>query len=76
VDLFDNSLLVWVVIAAVGLFVLRFILKVTKKVLTLGILICLAVAASTQTTDPGGQPGQNPKAIIFHHQGKFFHCGA
>jgi len=45
VDLFDNSLLVWVVIAAVGLFVLRFILKVTKKVLTLGILICLAVAA-------------------------------
>ena len=40
----DNSLLVWVVIAAVGLFVLRFILKVTKKILTLGILICVAVA--------------------------------
>ena len=40
----DNSLLVWVVIAAVGLFVLRFILKVTKKVLTLGIMICVAVA--------------------------------
>lgn len=40
----DNSLLVWVVIAAVGLIVLRFILKVTKKVLTLGIMICLAVA--------------------------------
>ena len=39
-----NSLLVWVVIAAVGLIVLRFILKVTKKVLTLGIMICLAVA--------------------------------
>ena len=44
-DFLDNSLLVWVVIAAVGLFVLRFILKVTKKVLTLGIMICLAVAA-------------------------------
>ena len=40
----DNSLLVWVVIAAVGLFVLRFMLKVTRKVLTLGIMICLAVA--------------------------------
>ena len=44
-DFLDNSLLVWVVIAAVGLFVLRFILKVTKKVLTLGIMIFLAVAA-------------------------------
>ena len=44
-DFLDNSLLVWVVIAAVGLFVLRFILKVTKKVLTLGIMICVAVAA-------------------------------
>lgn len=40
----DNSLVVWIVIAAVGLFVLRFILKVTKKILTLGIMICLAVA--------------------------------
>lgn len=40
----DNSLVVWIIIAAVGLFVLRFILKVTKKILTLGIMICLAVA--------------------------------
>ncbi|MCJ7735241.1 MAG: hypothetical protein MUP11_11920 [Anaerolineales bacterium] len=40
----DNSLLVWIMIAAVGLFVLRFILKVTKKILTLGIMICVAVA--------------------------------
>ena len=40
----NNSLIVWIVIAAVGLFVLRFILKVTKKILTLGIMICLAVA--------------------------------
>ncbi|MEE8357134.1 MAG: hypothetical protein V3R33_07475 [Anaerolineales bacterium] len=39
----DNSLVVWIVIAAVGLFVLRFLFKVTKKILTLGILICLAV---------------------------------
>lgn len=43
-DFLDNSLIVWIVIAAVGLFVLRFILKVTKKILTLGIMICLAVA--------------------------------
>jgi hypothetical protein len=40
----DNSLVVWFVIAAVGLFVLRFLFKVTKKILTLGIMICLAVA--------------------------------
>ena len=43
-DFLDNSLLVWIMIAAVGLFVLRFILKVTKKILTLGIMICVAVA--------------------------------
>lgn len=43
-DFLDNSLIVWIVIAAVGLFVLRFILKVTKKILTLGIMIFLAVA--------------------------------
>lgn len=52
----DNSLLVWIVVAAVGLFVLRFILKVTKKILTLGIMICLAVAAYlyiTQYLFPG-----------------------
>jgi len=41
----DNSLVVWIVIAAVGLFVLRFLFKVTKKILTLGIMIFLAVAA-------------------------------
>ena len=55
-DLLDNSLLVWIVIAAVGLFVLRFILKVTKKILTLGIMVCLAVAAYlfvTQYLFPG-----------------------
>jgi hypothetical protein len=44
VGLLDNSFLVWIVIAAVILFVLRFILKVTKKILTLGIMVCVAVA--------------------------------
>lgn len=55
-DFLDNSLLVWIIIAAVGLFVLRFILKVTKKILTLGIMVCLAVAAYlfiTQNLFPG-----------------------
>jgi hypothetical protein len=56
VGILDNSLLVWIIIAAVGLFVLRFILKVTKKILTLGILICIAVAVYlfiTQYLFPG-----------------------
>jgi len=56
VELLDNSLLVWIVIAAVGLFVLRFILNVTKKLLTLAILACLAVAVYlfiTQYLFPG-----------------------
>jgi hypothetical protein len=44
VGFLDNSLLVWIVIAAVGLLVLRFVLKVTRKLLTLGIMICIAVA--------------------------------
>ena len=43
-NLLDNSLLVWIIIAVVGLIILRFILKVTKKVLTLGIMIFVAVA--------------------------------
>jgi len=56
VDFLDNSLLIWIVIAAVGLFVLRFILNVTKKILTLGILVGLAVAVYlfiTQYLFPG-----------------------
>jgi threonine/homoserine efflux transporter RhtA len=44
VDFLDNSLMVWIVIAVVGLFVLRVILKVTKNILKLGIMIALAVA--------------------------------
>ena len=56
-NLLDNSLLVWIIIAAVGMFVLRFILNVTKKILTLGLMVCLAVAAYlfiTQYVFPGG----------------------
>lgn len=43
-DFLDNSLMVWIVIAVVGLFVLRVFLKVTKSILKLGIMIALAVA--------------------------------
>jgi len=56
VDFLDNSLFIWIAIAAVGLFVLRFILKVTKKILTLAIMVGLAVAAYlfiTQYVMPG-----------------------
>jgi len=56
VDFLDNSLFVWIAIAAVGLFVLRFILKVTKKILTLAIMVGLAVAVYlfiTQYVMPG-----------------------
>ncbi len=55
-DFLDNSLFVWIAIAAVGLFVLRFILKVTKKILTLAIMVGLAVAVYlfiTQYVMPG-----------------------
>jgi hypothetical protein len=55
-NLFDNSLLVWIIIAAIGLFVLRFILKVTKKILTLAIMVGIAVAlylVFTQYLFPG-----------------------
>ncbi len=55
-DFLDNSLLIWIAIAAVGLFVLRFILKVTKKIITLAIMIGLAVAVYlfiTQYVMPG-----------------------
>ena len=43
-DFLDNSLFTWIAIAAVGLLILRFILKVTKKILTLAIMVGLAVA--------------------------------
>jgi len=52
----DNSLFIWIAIAAVGLFILRFILKVTKKILTLAIMVGLAVAVYlfiTQYVMPG-----------------------
>jgi len=56
VDFMDNSLLIWIVIAAAGLLVLRFIFKVTKKIITLAFMIGLAVALYlliTQTILPG-----------------------
>lgn len=43
-DLMSNSLVIWIVIAAVGLLILRFIFKVTKKIITLAFMIGLAVA--------------------------------
>jgi multisubunit Na+/H+ antiporter MnhC subunit len=43
-EIFSNSFLIWIVVAGAGLLVLRFILNVTKKILTLGILFCAAVA--------------------------------
>ena len=55
-DFLDNSLFIWIAIAAVGILVLRFILKVTKKILTLAIMIGLAVALYlfiTQYVMPG-----------------------
>lgn len=55
-DFLDNSLFIWIAIAAVGLFILRFILKVTKKILTLAIMVGLAVALYlfvTQYVMPG-----------------------
>ena len=55
-DFLDNSLFIWIAIAAVGILVLRFILKVTKKIITLAIMIGLAVAVYlfiTQYVMPG-----------------------
>jgi RsiW-degrading membrane proteinase PrsW (M82 family) len=58
-SLFDNTLFVWILIAAAGLFVLRVVLKVTKKLLTLAIMLSLAVAVYlifTQYLLPGTTP--------------------
>lgn len=40
----NNSLLIWIVIVGVALLVLRFIFKVTKKIITMAFMIGLAVA--------------------------------
>ena len=56
-DFLDNSLVIWIVIAGVGLLVLRFIFKVTKKIITLAFMVGLAVAVYlfiTQYVFPGG----------------------
>ena len=55
-NILDNSLLVWILIAGVGFIVLRFVFKVTKKILTLAIMIGVAVALYiyiTQNLLPG-----------------------
>ena len=54
--LLDNSLLIWIIVAGIALMVLRFIFKVTKKVITLAFMIGLAVALYlfiTQSLLPG-----------------------
>ena len=54
--LLDNSLLIWIILAGIALLVLRFIFKVTKKVITLAFMIGLAVALYlfiTQSLLPG-----------------------
>jgi len=56
VTLLDNSLLIWIILAGIALLVLRFIFKVTKKVITLAFMIGLAVALYlfiTQSLLPG-----------------------
>jgi hypothetical protein len=56
VDFLDNSLVIWIVIAGIGLLVLRFIFKVTKKIISLAFMIGLAVALYlfiTQYVFPG-----------------------
>lgn len=40
----ENSFLTWIVIAGAALLILRFIFKVTKKIITLAFMIGLAVA--------------------------------
>ena len=40
----DNSLLIWIVMVGIALLVLRFIFKVTKKIITMAFMIGLAVA--------------------------------
>jgi hypothetical protein len=44
VAVLDNSLLIWIVMVGIALLVLRFIFKVTKKIITMAFMIGLAVA--------------------------------
>jgi len=43
-NLINDSLLIWIVVAGIGLLVLRFILNVTKKVLSIGFIVLVLVA--------------------------------
>ena len=40
----NSSLLIWIVVVGIALLVLRFIFKVTKKIITMAFMIGLAVA--------------------------------
>jgi len=43
-NLISDSFLIWIVVAGIGLLVLRFILNVTKKVLSIGFIVLVVVA--------------------------------
>jgi hypothetical protein len=43
-NLINDSFLIWIVVAGIGLLVLRFILNVTKKVLSIGFIVLVVVA--------------------------------
>ncbi len=55
--LLNKPFIVWIVIAVLGLLVLRFILKVTKKLLTLVFMVFFAIVIYlliTRYLVPGG----------------------
>jgi len=43
-NIISDSFLIWIVVAGIGLLVLRFILNVTKKVLSIGFIVLVVVA--------------------------------
>jgi hypothetical protein len=55
-NLVSDSLLIWIVVAGLGLLVLRFILNVTKKVLTIGFIVLVVVAVYILISNYLAQP--------------------
>ncbi|MFO8035819.1 MAG: hypothetical protein R6U57_04255 [Anaerolineales bacterium] len=55
-NLISDSLLIWIVVAGLGLLVLRFILNVTKKVLSIGFIILVVVAVYILISNYLAQP--------------------
>lgn len=55
-NLISDSLLIWIVVAGLGLLVLRFILNVTKKVLTIGFIVLVVVAVYILISNYLAQP--------------------